>query len=151
MAEPPVISAPPSESSPAPSAAAPRRGFIRRHWLATTVGVLVVVPALVFTIWAGVALSYSYSQGTRTGFVQKLSRKGWVCKTWEGELAMVNMPGAMSQMFNFSVRNDSIAQVINEAMVQNHRVVLSYQQHVGVPTSCFGETQYFVSGVKVIP
>ena len=61
------------------------------------------------------------------------------------------MPGAMSQMFNFSVRNDSIAQVINEAMVQNHRVVLSYQQHVGVPTSCFGETQYFVSGVKVIP
>ena len=95
-------------------------------------------------------MTFTYSSGERSGFLQKLSQKGWVCKTWEGELAMVNMPGAMSQMFNFSVRNDSIAGVINEAMVQNHRVVLTYKQHVGVPTSCFGETQYFVSGVKVI-
>ena len=86
----------PSSAESPPTTAASRRGFIRRHWLATTVGILVVVPALVFTIWAGVALSYTYSQGTRTGFVQKLSRKGWVCKTWEGELAMVNMPGAMT-------------------------------------------------------
>ena len=124
--------------------------FFGRHWGKLTFTTLILVPALIFTIWAGATMTFTYSSGERSGFLQKLSQKGWVCKTWEGELAMVNMPGAMSQMFNFSVRNDSIARVINEAMVQNHRVVLTYKQHVGVPTSCFGETQYFVSGVKVI-
>jgi hypothetical protein len=124
--------------------------FFGRHWGKLTFTTLILVPALIFTIWAGATMTFTYSSGERSGFLQKLSQKGWVCKTWEGELAMVNMPGAMSQMFNFSVRNDSIAGVINEAMVQNHRVVLTYKQHVGVPTSCFGETQYFVSGVKVI-
>lgn len=125
--------------------------FFRRHWGKLTLTTVILVPALLFTIWAGAALTFTYSSGERSGFLQKLSQKGWVCKTWEGELAMVNMPGAMSQMFNFSVRSDSIAEVINGAMVQNRRVVLTYKQHVGVPTSCFGETQYFVSGVKVIP
>ena len=125
--------------------------FFRRHWGKLTLTTVILVPALLFTIWAGAALTFTYSSGERSGFLQKLSLKGWVCKTWEGELAMVNMPGAMSQMFNFSVRSDSIAEVINGAMVQNRRVVLTYKQHVGVPTSCFGETQYFVSGVKVIP
>lgn len=124
--------------------------FFRRHWGKLTLTTVILVPALLFTIWAGAALTFTYSSGERSGFLQKLSQKGWVCKTWEGELAMVNMPGAMSQMFNFSVRSDSIAEVINGAMVQNRRVVLTYKQHVGVPTSCFGETQYFVSGVKVI-
>jgi hypothetical protein len=149
MAEPPVISAPPSESSPAPSAAAPRRGFIRRHWLATTVGVLVVVPALVFTIWAGVALSYSYSQGTRTGFVQKLSRKGWVCKTWEGEMAMTAQPGVAPTLFNFTVRSDSVAEEITK--LEGRQVTLWYEEHPGVPSSCFGETGHFVIRVAGVP
>ena len=138
-------------NSPVTPEPASRPGFLRRHWGKATFMLVIIVPVLLFTIWAGLTLTYTYSSGERSGFVQKLSRKGWVCKTWEGELAMVNMPGAMSQMFNFSVRSDSIAEVINGAMVQNRRVVLTYKQHVGVPTSCFGETQYFVSGVKVIP
>ena len=140
-----------SGSSTSPNSSSTRSpSFFRRHWGKLTFTTLILVPALTFTIWAGATMTFTYSSGERSGFLQKLSQKGWVCKTWEGELAMVNMPGAMSQMFNFSVRNDSIAGVINEAMVQNHRVVLTYKQHVGVPTSCFGETQYFVSGVKVI-
>jgi hypothetical protein len=128
----------------------PNRGFVRRHWGKLTVATLILVPALVFTIWAEVSLHYAYSSGMRVGFEQKFSRKGWLCKTWEGELAMVNMPGAMSQIFTFSVRNDLVAAAINEAMAKG-RVELQYDEHRGVPTSCFGDTQYFVKGVRSIP
>jgi hypothetical protein len=94
------------------------------------------------------ALNYSYSHGERAGYVQKFSRKGWICKTWEGQLAMVNIPGAMQEKWDFSVRSDSIAALISRSMGQ--RVSLTYDQHQGVPTSCFGETQYFVDGVRVL-
>nr|HRC88078.1 hypothetical protein [Thermoanaerobaculia bacterium] len=77
---------------------------------------------------------------------QKFSRKGWVCKTWEGELAMVNLPGTAPEIFRFSVRNDAVAEKINQAL--GNRVVLSYQQHLGLPTDCFGETSYFVVDVR---
>ncbi len=123
-------------------------GMLRRHWGKLTLLLLIVVPSLLFTIWAGITLTYTYSSGERAGFVQKLSKKGWVCKTWEGELAMVNMPGAMSQMFTFTVRGDSLAEAINQAMSKG-RVVLYYEEHRGVPTSCFGETGYFVKRVRV--
>ncbi|MBI1809418.1 MAG: hypothetical protein HYR75_05915 [Gemmatimonadetes bacterium] len=112
-----------------------------------TVLLLLAVPTLLFTIWAGIALTYTYSSGERAGYVQKLSKKGWICKTWEGELAMVNMPGAMSQIFTFTVRSDSLAEAINQAMVKG-RVVLYYEEHRGVPTSCFGETGHFVKRVR---
>ena len=130
-------------ASPAPS-----RGFARRHWVKLTIATILLGPALIFTIWAGATLSYTYSNGERAGFVQKLSRKGWICKTWEGELALVNMPGAMSEMFRFTVRSDSLAQEINKAMTKG-RVVLYYEQHRGVPSSCFGETEYFVRRVQI--
>ena len=61
---------------------------------------------------------------------------------------MVNIPGAMQEKWDFSVRDDSIARVITSSMGQ--RVSLTYDQHEGVPTSCFGETQYFVDGVRVL-
>jgi hypothetical protein len=132
-----------------PHASAPAHGFARRNWGKLTLLAVIVVPCLVFIIWAGAALNYSYSVGQRVGFVQKFSRKGWLCKTWEGELAIVNMPGALSQIFNFSVRNDSVAKAINEAMAKG-RVELQYQEHRGVPTACFGETAYFVTGVRSV-
>ena len=135
------------DDSPAPP---PAHGFVRRNWGKLTVLAVVLVPALVFTVWAGIALNFSYSSGQRVGFVQKFSRKGWLCKTWEGELAMVNMPGAMSQIFEFTVRNDSLAKAINEAMAHG-RVGLQYEEHRGVPGSCFGDTRYFVTGVRSIP
>ena len=133
------------ESEPQP--AAPSHGFARRNWGKLTLLVLIAVPCLVFTIWAGAALSYTYSTGQRVGFVQKFSRKGWVCKTWEGDLAIVNMPGALSQIFDFSVRSDSVAKAISDAMAKG-RVELQYEEHRGVPTTCFGETRYYVTGVK---
>jgi hypothetical protein len=133
--------------SPAPE---PKRGFARRQWGKLAITAVILVPSLVFTIWAGLALSYTYSSGMRVGFVQKFSKKGWLCKTWEGELAMVNIPGALSQIFTFSVRSDSVAAAINEAMSKG-RLELQYDEHRGVPNSCFGETPYFVKGVRSIP
>jgi hypothetical protein len=135
------------EDTPTAAGEAPRRSFLRRHWGMVTIFLLVGVPVLLFTIWAGITLTYTYSSGERAGYVQKLSKKGWICKTWEGELAMVNMPGAMSQIFPFTVRSDSLAEAINQAMVKG-RVVLYYEEHRGVPTSCFGETGHFVKTVR---
>ncbi len=132
-----------------PQASAPPHGFARRNWGKLTLLVLIAAPCLVFTIWAGAALGYTYSSGQRVGFVQKFSHKGWICKTWEGELAIVNMPGAMSQIFDFSVRNDSVAKAVSDAMAKG-RVELEYSEHRGVPTSCFGETNYYVTGVKSV-
>jgi hypothetical protein len=99
-------------------------------------------------LWTWITLSYDYSDGERAGYVQKLSRKGWICKTWEGELALVNLPGAMPEIFHFSVRDDDVAKRIQD--VVGKRVALTYEQHIGVPTSCFGETEYFVVDVKVV-
>jgi hypothetical protein len=110
-----------------------------------TIAAAVVIPALVFTLWAGATLTFSYSDGTRSGFVQKLSRKGWICKTWEGELAMTTLPGVAPQIFTFTVRIDSVAQEITK--LEGALVSLHYKEHPGVPTSCFGETAHFVDGV----
>ncbi len=125
-----------------------RRGFFRRHWGRLTLFTLVLLPILVFTIWAGITLSFSYSNGERVGYVQKLSRKGWLCKTWEGELQMSNIPGSAPLLFQFSVRSDSIARAIEAT--NGRRVALTYEQHVGVPSDCFGETEYFVTGVREV-
>ena len=94
------------------------------------------------------SLTWSYSEGERVGYVQKFSRKGWVCKTWEGELAMVTMPGAIPEKFYFSVRSDAVAAQLNKSL--GKRVGLKYTQHLGLPTSCFGETEYFVSEAVVV-
>jgi hypothetical protein len=123
----------------------PRRR--RRRWPWILVGLLVVLPALVIAAWTAIALNYSYSEaGHRAGYIQKLSHKGWICKTWEGELAMVNMPGAAQERFPFTVRSDSLARAMSKMM--GSRVSITYEQHKGLPTSCFGETGYFVTAVE---
>ena len=109
---------------------------------------VLVAPVLLFSLYAWITLSYDYSDGERAGYVQKFSRKGWICKTWEGELAMANLPGAMPEVFPFTVRDDAVAARVNETMGQ--RVSVKYQEHRGVPTSCFGETGYFVTGVRKV-
>ena len=111
------------------------------------VGVLAGLVALA-ALYTFVVLSWSYSAGERAGFMQKLSHKGFVCKTWEGELQLVAMPGSMPEKFLFSVRDEAVAQRINATM--GKRVALTYEQHIGVPTSCFGETEYFVTDVKEV-
>ena len=108
--------------------------------------VLVIVPLAGFTAWTWITLHVNYSNGERVGYVQKISHKGWVCKTWEGELAMVSMPGTAPQMFYFTVPSDLVARKIMDAAGQ--RVALTYEQHRGVPSACFGETEYFITGVR---
>jgi len=92
--------------------------------------------------------NWSYSEGERAGWIQKFSSKGWLCKTWEGELAMVSMPGSMSEKFFFTVWDDATAEQINKVM--GKRVSLHYEEKVGIPTSCFGETRYYVTKVAVV-
>jgi len=107
---------------------------------------IVILVALVAAYFAAM-IKWSYSTGDRAGWVQKLSHKGWVCKTWEGELALVSMPGAPVEKFNFTVFDDAVAADINRHI--GKRVALYYEQKVGLPTSCFGETRYYVT--KVTP
>jgi len=98
--------------------------------------------------WVWMTLTWSYSEGERAGYVQKLSHKGWLCKTWEGEIAMVTMPGAIPDRFIFSVRDEAVAAKINGMAGQ--RVVLIYEQHKFIPSNCFGETEYFVTDARAV-
>ncbi|MDO8926877.1 MAG: hypothetical protein Q7U94_08210 [Sideroxyarcus sp.] len=116
--------------------------------LTITAGFLVVVAAL-FAAYIWIAFQWSYSEGERAGFMQKLSSKGWICKTWEGELSLVALPGAAPEKFIFTVRDDAVADKINQLVGQ--RVALIYEQHKGLPTSCFGETEYFVNDIRLLP
>ena len=128
--------------------ASPKPSWKRRHWRLISTVLVVLIPTLLFSGWAWVTLSYAYSKGERAGYAQKLSQRGWLCKTWEGELAMVNLPGAMPEIFRFSVRNDSIANYLEKNL--GKRVSLSYEQHKGVPTSCFGETEYYITNLRIV-
>ena len=110
---------------------------------------LIAIPAVAIALWTWGTLGYAYSSGERAGYVQKLSKKGWLCKTWEGELAMVNLPGSVTpQIFNFTVRSDSIASIVESDL--GKRVSLTYEEHRGVPSSCFGDTDYFVTNVRIV-
>jgi len=112
------------------------------------IAAVIAVPVALLALYTWFVVSWTYSTGERAGYVQKFSKKGWICKTWEGELAMVAIPGSMPEKFYFTVRNDSVAGLINGSL--GKRVALTYRQHVGVPTSCFGDTQYYVSNVKTL-
>lgn len=120
----------------------------RGRRISTIIAVLVLAPILIAALYLWIALSWSYSEGERSGYVQKLSKKGWLCKTWEGELAMVSIPGSMPEKFRFTVRDPSIAEQINRTV--GRRVSLVYEQHKGLPTTCFGDTEYFVVSVKAV-
>jgi len=105
---------------------------------------LVIVVLFAGYVW--VTLSWSYSKGERAGYLQKFSQKGWLCKTWEGEIQMIPAPGVLPEKFLFSVRDDTIAMKLNAAM--GKKISVSYEQHKGIPTNCFGESEYFVTGLK---
>lgn len=138
-----------SSAGAADTARPAKKSFVRRHWLAVTLLTVLGLPAVGLATWTAAALSWSYSEGSRAGFVQKISKKGWLCKTWEGTLYTDIAKGFRSDSFSFSVRSDSIAKAISE--LSGKRVTVTYQQHIGVPTSCFGETEYFVTAVQASP
>ena len=114
------------------------------YLLLSIVGVLVAL-----ALYTYVTLHWSYSQGERAGYLQKFSNKGWLCKTWEGEILLSSMPGAIPERFEFSVRDPQVAKDLMAAT--GKRVVLTYSQHKGVPSSCFGETEHFIEKVTVGP
>jgi hypothetical protein len=120
----------------------------KRRWGLRLFLILVVVPVAAVALWTWGALSFAYSRGDRTGYIQKLSKKGWVCPTWEGEMALSNVPGQMPDKFYFTIRDDAVARQVQR--VEGQRVALTYEQHRGVPFSCFGETEYFVTGVRAV-
>jgi hypothetical protein len=121
---------------------------LRRHPIAITIAVIVLLPLVVFALWTTIALHTTYATGTRAGFLQKISRRGWICKTWEGELQLSAIPGSMPEKFIFSVRSDSIAHVLSA--LNGQHVMLDYEQHKGVPGSCFGDTEYYVTGAHAV-
>ena len=109
---------------------------------------LLLIPILLFALYTWGALKWVYSSGERVGYVQKLSEKGFVCKTFEGELVLVSMPGTQAEKFLFTVKDSEVAKKINASI--GKRVSLTYEEHKGIPSSCFGETSYFVQAVAVM-
>jgi hypothetical protein len=112
------------------------------------IAAVIVVPIVAFALFTWSALAWTYSSGERAGYVQKFSKMGWICKTWEGELAMVAVPGSTPEKFYFTVHSDSVAALVNQTL--GKRVAIHYEQHKGVPTSCFGLTQYYVTNVRTV-
>ena len=108
---------------------------------------LIVVAVLALAGFSWLTLHWAYSEGDRAGYVQKFSRRGWICKTWEGEMAMVTMPGMVAEKFLFTVPSGAVAAKVNAVI--GKRVALHYEQHRWIPSSCFGDTEYFVTDVRL--
>jgi hypothetical protein len=119
-----------------------------KRWLILLALTALVLPPILFSAWSWVALNYVYARGERAGYIQKISRKGWLFKTWEGELAMVNLPGAMPEIFRFTVREEAVAHQVERLVGQ--RVSLTYDQHRFLPSSVFGDTEYFIVRISTV-
>jgi hypothetical protein len=132
-----------ASSTPAARPEKPRRRFRPLLLLA---GIL-VVPFLLFSLYVGLMFVWSYSDGERSGILQKFSRKGWLCKSYEGELAMTTVPGVAPTVWEFSARDEAVVPRLRGAI--GKKVVLHYTEHRGIPTTCFGSTNYFVDSVRV--
>lgn len=109
---------------------------------------LIVVAVALCAGYVMIVLNWSYSKGERIGFIQKFSEKGWLCKTWEGELQMLPVPGAVPEKFLFSVRDKALIGKINSTL--GKKISLSYEQHKGVPTTCFGESEYYAVDARAL-
>ena len=142
----PTNPTPPAAPPPAPPASPvqrpPRRSF-RSYFWGSLIGALVLI-----ALYTMLMLWWSYSDGDRAGVLQKFSKRGWICKTWEGEIAMYVVGGVAPQIWEFSVRDDEVAVQLQAAVGQQVR--LHYAEHRGLPTNCFGETDYFVNRVEVV-
>lgn len=108
----------------------------------------IIFPIALFALYTWAALSWVYSTGERAGYVQKFSEKGYVCKTYEGELVLVSMPGTQAEKFLFTVKDKTLVEKINKSL--GKRVRLTYEEHKGIPSSCFGETPYYVKNIQVL-
>ncbi len=145
MTDPSSDPPPVAEDTP-PSAPPPRRRWWHR-WKLILVIVL-LTPVGLAGLFTMVTLTWSYSNGQRAGYLQKFSRKGWFCKTWEGEIAMTTVPGVAPTIWEFTVRDEAAARQLNLAL--GRRVILYYREHRGIPSRCFGETNYFVDSARIV-
>jgi hypothetical protein len=136
----PKVTAPVSTSMPAQKP--PRRSFMFFVWT-SLVGALVLI-----ALYTLLMLWWSYSEGQRAGVLQKFSKRGWVCKTYEGELAMYVVGGVAPQIWDFSVRDTAVVEQLHKAV--GRQVRLHYDEHRGLPTNCFGETDYFIDQVEIV-
>lgn len=131
------------DSGAAQASVPPRR---KTRWKLILFGVI-LTPLLVLALYTFTVLTWSYSDGDRSGSLYKFSHKGWLCKTWEGELNIT--PGAAAPtIWPFTVRDDAVAKQMNQAL--GGKVVLHYSEHMGIPTGCFGDTRYFVDAVRLV-
>lgn len=110
---------------------------------------LAILVVLVAAGWTWLTLSWAYSVGERAGVLQKFSRKGWMCKTHEGELAQYVVGGVAPQIWYFSVRDAAVADQMFKVVGQN--VQVRYREHRGIPTNCFGDTPYFAESFTIVP
>ncbi len=136
-----------AEPEPAPAAVAPSRRPWWKRWKLILAG-LILAPILLFVLYTVSVLNWAYSEGERAGYIQKFSKKGWFCKTWEGDLALSTVPGVAPTIWTFTVRKEATARQINLAL--GRRVVAYYQEHRGIPSKCFGETDYFVDSIRIV-
>jgi hypothetical protein len=90
-----------------------------------------------------------YSEGMRAGNVIKLSHKGVIFKTHEGELQLSMMPntntmgGSTPNVWNFSVANKDVADQLMKASASGERLELFYKErYFKFPWQ--GDTKYFV-------
>jgi hypothetical protein len=137
---------PPSgaEASAPPPVPPPRKRWWH-HWRAI-LAVILLTPVVLFAAYTFIVVNWSYSDGERAGTLQKFSRKGWLCKTWEGELMQPTAPGVAPTIWDFTVRDDETARRLDAGL--GLRVVLHYKEHKGIPWSCFGDTRYWVDRVR---
>jgi hypothetical protein len=131
------------------AAPAPQQTFFRRHRVKIVLVGLLASAVGGVSLWVLVTLKFSYSSGDRIGYVQKLSRRGWVCRTWEGELAMTPVPGAVPTIFAFTVPDVAVAKRLQD--MEGKKVALHYEEKKGIPSSCFGDTRYFITDARVLP
>jgi hypothetical protein len=121
----------------------------RQDWSRTVRRFLIGLVLIAMVLVAGYflfVLNWGYSDGDRAGYLQKFSRKGWVCKTYEGELAMTTVPGVAPIIWSFSIWDDETAQKVNALL--GRKVVVHYREYRMIPTTCFGETAYFVDRIE---
>lgn len=108
----------------------------------------IIIPIVLFALYTWASLNWVYSTGERAGYVQKFSEKGYICKTYEGELVLVSMPGTQAEKFLFTVKDKALVEKINNSL--GKRVRLTYEEHKGIPGSCFGETPYYVQNLQLL-
>ena len=135
-------------SIPTPQTAEPRSATTRRRGFTRYLVWSVIVALVLITLYTLFMLWFSYSEGERAGVLQKFSRRGWICKTWEGEIAMYVVGGVAPQIWQFSVRDEETAAALGKAV--GRQVRLHYSEHPGLPTSCFGDTKYFVDQFEIV-